>query len=248
MRDSDVVALEVPLLTGLQYHITVYHPYRPLKSLLADMIAAFAERGAGAASDGGTSAAPFAASDAAFVPAWDALQARALLLADVSLTTDAQLLHTPAHIAAACLLAAAQNQSEDSVVPLPRAPPLAVRLFVRTYLADKFAAAAGGDAPAGGAGWDAVVALADTTLEAALRDAAADATLALPLTARLAATMNPAFQRGTAAHDARLRERAREREEYKASKADARRAAHELVAAAAAAASHAAPPPPPATT
>jgi len=214
-----MVALEVPLLTGLQYHITVYHPYRPLKSLLTDMITAAATAaGAGAGAADGEMPAP---TDPAFIAVWDALQGRAIAVVDASLTTDACLLYSPAHIAAAALLVAARVQPDDTTLALPKAPPIAVRLRVHAYIEARFAG--------GGAGMLVVQHLADNVLEGTLRDGAADPTLALPLNARLAAaSANPTFQRGTPAHDARLLERAREREAYKASKGEARRAAQEL--------------------
>jgi len=130
------VSNEIPLLMGLEYHLAVHTPYRPLRALLASAVEAYidaAESGAAAAStpaaapptgsrgvetlgapgdsSGGGGGGLLESSDPAFVPAWDALQARAFALADVALTTDAPLLYPPAVVAAACLVAAARPAS-----------------------------------------------------------------------------------------------------------------------------------------
>lgn len=135
LTDGQLVGHEVPLLMGLQYTLTVHHPYRPLRALLAAVIGAYIARadaqagaavvsaGAGAADASPGVAGPSLAAtargagsglpllspdDPAFVRAWDALQARAFALVDVSLATDAPFLYTPAQVAAACLILAAR--------------------------------------------------------------------------------------------------------------------------------------------
>lgn len=143
VEEDDVVTREIPLLMGINYQLTLYHPYRPLKALLGEIVEAYALRavasGTPSANDGaGAGAAASSSSlqpspaaqpqqpfldpaDPEFTAAWDALQARAFDLADASLTTDCPLRFTPAQIASACLLLAA------SLPPLPKpagtAPP-----------------------------------------------------------------------------------------------------------------------------
>ena len=94
--DPQYLANEVPLLSGLRFHVTVHHAYRPLRALLRAALSAHAAA---------SSAAPAAPVD---VAAWDALQARATQLVDAAALTDAPLLATPAHVALAALALAAE--------------------------------------------------------------------------------------------------------------------------------------------
>lgn len=122
-----MVGHEVPMLQALRYQLTVYHPYRPLKTLLLDCIRDYVAAGSPAGTAAALAAAAGGASssgaalpagphvpptDERFTRQWDALQSRAFELVDVGLATDAPLTHSPAHVAAAALLVAAR--------PLPR--------------------------------------------------------------------------------------------------------------------------------
>ena len=107
---------EIPLLTSLRYQLTMYHPYRPLKTLLVECIRAYVKAGSGGSSSGSDVTGPhLPPTDERFQRDWDVLQSRAFELVDVSLATDASLLYSPAHIACACLLLA--------IKPLQRADP-----------------------------------------------------------------------------------------------------------------------------
>jgi hypothetical protein len=104
---------EVPLLSGggLNFHLTVHLPYRPLKTLLKTALEAQGkEGGSGPASSSSSSSSssptfppptsPF------FVASWDAIQQRALGFLDAAMASDVTLTHPPSVIATGALLCA----------------------------------------------------------------------------------------------------------------------------------------------
>ena len=111
VSELSIVGAEITLLQSLRYQLTMYHPYRPLKALLVECVRAYAAQGGGAGS-GHAQPPPGVAwlppADERFLHAWDVLQALAFEMADLVLLTDAIFTHSPAHCAAACLLAAAE--------------------------------------------------------------------------------------------------------------------------------------------
>jgi hypothetical protein len=198
------LANEAPLLRGLRFHLCVYAPFRPLLALLARAVAA----GVGGAER-----------DASARAVWDDVQARALAVAEASLTlTPLALTLSPAELAAAALLAAASqsgltlvgagglNPADGSALP-------SVALWPSLKGTPEPAVAARIDALAawlrGGAleGADVVVAA-----EAGARDIvralenttpAADA-VAFESVSRLSRSVDPSLCSGTPAHSARL--------------------------------------------
>ena len=92
--DPLYLAHEVPLFSGLRFHVTVHHAYRPLKALLRCALQAHCAA---------PTPSPPSPVDAA---AWDALQARAVQVLDLALCTDLPLLASPARLALGALVLA----------------------------------------------------------------------------------------------------------------------------------------------
>jgi hypothetical protein len=240
--DADPAYLrhEVPMLKGLSFHLTVYHGYRPLAALLRGAVAAAA--GAGAAAEGG--APPHSA---AWVAAWDGIQARAFAAVDAAALTDAPLLASPAHVALAALGVAvaggacggalslagaggAHGGEAAGAPPLPLLPALAappdgaLAAWAAGWLAARVGEAAAGEGVRAAAARLAALLAPPPPLQQPQR-AAPECLLALQQ------ARDQSLVPGTAAHGARL---ARLREAvaaYKAGKAERARAAAEALKA-----------------
>jgi hypothetical protein len=227
IADADLVSLELPLLMGLKYHLTVYHPYRPMKALLVEMVTAYADKAEGV--PGSYSSVPTRGSllksnEPEFQTSWDALQQRAFAFADMSLFTDAPLLYAPAQIGAACLVLASENVVLDTVA----SSPPAVQWFVLPFLNAKLAAgpssaslteisSSGVPTVHPGPVVERIAALLRPLVNVKpSKEQAEDSS------SRLRRNMNPAFQRGTVEYDARRAFGDSVKAEYKAGKPEAK--------------------------
>jgi hypothetical protein len=247
--DLSMLRNEVPLMLGLRFHLTVYHPHRPLKAALAEAVAAYIAAGPSPSPSTPGQAAPLhvpvpaalpaggalldADEDAsAFAAGWDALQARAAAFVEVALTTDAPLTASPAHIALAALAAAARPTAvvAEAAAPVPggeggegeAAAPLWPALAAPPPASVAWFVHPYLAAKLGAAGGLAATeALADELVAAA---ASAHGLLRLspaaaPLLRRLLALRDLSLQPGTPEHAARLAAVRADRAAYKAEKA-----------------------------
>jgi hypothetical protein len=92
---ADLVSREIPLLMGLRYALTVYHPYRAMKALLGDAIRAYVDRKTSQPPSMPQGPGPYLdAADGRFLAQWDALQVRRGTPVTISLSNFISVLLT----------------------------------------------------------------------------------------------------------------------------------------------------------
>jgi hypothetical protein len=200
----DMAARESDLMLGLRFHLTVYHPYGAIRGIIHRC----------------SQAAPL---DPAVIGAF---VQRCLHFADISLTSDAPLLFTPAQLACACVIIASEAHPSLSG-PLGAVPDTAagkqasdvVSSILEAAQADTTSAASSSAASAASA--ESPASVLDRCKRLVLQAAAAldISGEARKLDRRRRATISPAFAEegaGAAARKAAMRKLEAERQALKA--------------------------------